>query len=291
MKPQLINRTIIQNKSFNLESHCYKDFIQLWHYHPEIELIFIVEGSGTRFVGDSIEQFYPKEIVLLGKNLPHMWMYDKTYFKETSASQAKSLSFHFNDNFIEGLSKISEMADINSLFNRARRGIKFKQSADINIIQKVNEICELNGFDYKKIMSLLDVLNQLSEEKKYNKLSSPGYISSFKKRKNSRIMPVYKYIMNNITKDICLDKAANLACMNPSAFSRYFKRTHKKTFIRFVNEIKVGYACKLLLEQKFTISQVCFEAGFNNISNFNRQFKAIKQVTPSDFINLHRSIH
>jgi AraC-like DNA-binding protein len=287
MKAQLINRTIIQDKSFSIESHCDKNFLKIWHYHPEIELILVLAGTGTRFIGDSIEKFKPGEIILMGRNIPHMWMYDKIYFKGSPNLQAKSLVVHFHDNFLAGLSKISEMSGINALFTYANRGIKFKDPATENFVQEMNRMLELDGYNCNRVLLLLDVLKQLSEKKRFRMLSSPGYVSAFNEKQNSKVMPVYEYIMNNFTEGICLDKAASLAHMNTSAFSRYFKRIHKKTFITFVNEIKIGYACKLLLEQKYTISQICYESGFNNISNFNRQFKSQKQVTPSQFIATH----
>ncbi|HKK46366.1 MAG TPA: AraC family transcriptional regulator, partial [Balneolaceae bacterium] len=123
----------------------------------------------------------------------------------------------------------------------------------------------------------------------YKILSSAGYINSFNENKDNKILRVYEYIMNNFTRDVCLDEAALQANMNPSAFSRYFKRIHKKTFTQFLNEIKIGYACKLLIEQKLNISEICYKSGFNNVSNFNRQFKSLKKTTPTEYIKMYTS--
>lgn len=287
-KAQLIKRSISQNNSFNLESHSYKNLLNVWHYHPKLELVLILESAGTRFIGDSIENFSPGEIVLIGKNLPHLWLHDKNNFEENSSHKARNHVIHFHENFTTGLAKIPEMACINDLFDRASRGIGFKKASNSHIIQTFNKMFELHGYD--KVIALLKVLKYLSEQKEYSILSSAGYVNSFKERKNSKIVPVYEYIMNNFTERVCLDRAAALANMNPSAFSRYFKRIHKETFTRFVNEVKIGYACKLLIEQKYNISEICYRSGFNNVSNFNRQFKSLKKMTPTEFIKRHDRI-
>lgn len=287
MKAQLVNRSIIQHKSFNLENHTNENFLKVWHYHPEVELILVREGTGTRFIGDSIENFRPGEIVLIGKSLPHLWLYDEICLEDDSDPKAKTQVIHFHEKFTAGLSKFPEMTDIIDLFDKASRGISFKESNKC-IIQTIDKMFELHGYD--KVIALLDVLKYLSEQKEYNMLSSAGYVKSFRERKNSKIVPVYEYVMNNFTERIRLNKAADLANMNPSAFSRYFKRIHKKTFTKYVNEVKIGYACKLLIEQKYNISEVCYRSGFNNVSNFNRQFKSLKKMTPTEFIKRHNRI-
>src|SRR5699024_3566224 len=134
-----------------------------------------------------------------------------------------------------------------------------------------------------KFVVLLEILIFLANQKNYRILSGGEYIKSFRGGRNDKMKPVYEYIINDFTQRVCLDEAARLAHMDPSAFSRYFKRIHKKTFIQFVNEVKIGYACKLLLSQKYNVSQVCYRSGFNNISNFNRQFKSLKKMTPTEF--------
>lgn len=289
MKPQLISRSVHQNSSFTLECHSYKSFLKLWHYHPELELVIILESNGTRFVGDSIEHFEPGEIVLLGKNLPHLWFNDKAYFDRGSNLNVKAHVIHFNENFAGCILKIPEMACINDLFERANRGIKFEGQFNKNIIKKVNQMFDLKGID--KIIKLLDLLKDLSEHKEYKILSSAGYVNSFKEINNSKIVKIYEYIMNNFKQRVSLESAAELAHMNPSAFSRYFKNIQKKTFTQFLNEVRIGYACKLMIEQKYNIAEVCFESGFNNISNFNRQFKSLKRMSPSQYVKMHAVIN
>lgn len=247
-----------------------------------------MESTGTRFVGDGIEKFGPGEIVLIGKNLPHLWLNDKIYFDENPGLMAKAFVVHFDENFAGGLLKIPEMAQIDNLIELARCGLKFEDASNPNIIKRVKKMFESTGYD--KVIALLDVLKCLSEQKKYKMLSSTGYINSFKELHNTKIVRVYEHIMNNFKEDISLESVASLANMNPSAFSRYFKGIHKKTFTQYLNEVRVGYACKLLIEEKCSIAGVSFEAGFNNLSNFNRQFKSLKQMSPSEYMKLHFSV-
>lgn len=285
MKAQLISKFVEQNSSFALEDHSYKNFLKIWHYHPELELVVILESTGTRFVGDSIEKFEAGEIILIGKNLPHLWLNDDTYFDEKVKLNAKAYVIRFHENFAGGLFDIPEMAAISTLLQRAGRGIKFMSSTNDVVIKKIREMFALPA--YEKVLAFLHILKCLAEQRDYKILSSTGYINSFKDIHNSKIVRIYEYIMKHFKEDISLKNVADLANMNSSAFSRYFKSIQQKTFSRYLNEVRIGYACKLLIEDDYSISRVGFESGFNNISNFNRQFKAIKQMSPSAYIKLH----
>lgn len=287
MKAQLITKFVEQTSSFALAKHSFKNFLKVWHYHPELELVVILESTGSRFVGDSIENFKPGEVILIGKNLPHLWLNDKIYFEENNKDlKAKALVIHFNEDFAGGLFHIPEMSGINDLLKRAKRGIKFH---DTNIIDKVNGMFKMS--EYEKIISFINILKHLSEQNNHMLLSSTGYINSFNEIRNSKIIKIYEYIMNNFKDEVSLNKVAELASMNPAAFSRYFKNIHKSTFIRYLNEVRIGYACKLLIEDRYTIAEVCYESGFNNISNFNRQFKLLKNMAPSEYIKMHASVN
>jgi AraC-like DNA-binding protein len=286
MKAQLLNKFVDQNSSFALEKHSYKNFLKIWHYHPELELVMILESNGTRFVGDNIEKFKAGEIVLIGKNLPHLWLNDEAYFEEESQLNAQAYVIRFHESFAGDLFRMPEMAAIYDLLQRARLGIKFTaEDHNAALIQKAANMFNLPAFE--KVMALLELLKCLADQKAYKILSSNGYINSFKEIHDSKIVRIYEHIMNHFKEDISLNSVAELANMNPSAFSRYFKNIHKKPFNRYLNEVRIGYACKLLIEDKLSIAAVCYEAGFNNLSNFNRQFRAIKDMSPSAYIKLH----
>lgn len=286
MKLHLLDRsTKLNDFSFSIRNNQYPNFLKIWHYHPEFELVTILKSTGTRFIGDNIEQFNVGEIILIGKNLPHMWLNDKEYFQDNSTLEAQAIAIHFKEDFAgETFFNMPEMNGIKKMFENAQYGIKFlgDLSLAINWMKKMET---LNGFD--KTISFLRILNLLANHQDYKLLSSMGFVNSFKKTGRTNLAEVYEYIIKNFKERITLDDVANIACMNPTAFSRVFKRVNRKTFSEYLNEVRVGYACKLLLEEKYNISEICFESGFNNISNFNRQFKKTTGYSPSSYIKVH----
>lgn len=287
MKAKFLNRAVEQYNSLAIEQHSGSYFKKLWHYHPEMELMLIEEGTGSLFVGDSVEKFEPGSIVLIGKNLPHLWQNDKIYFEKNSSLTVQAQTVHFNDDFAERLLAIPEMAGLYQLLQRAGRGIKFSGKANQTIIPKIKKLATLSG--YPQIIAFLDILQALATHRQCKLLSSLGYLNSFKEIRDTKVLSVYEYIMNNFKEKVNLSKAAGIANMNASAFSRYFASIQKKPFTQFINEVRIGYACKLLIDGTHNITGACFESGFNNLSNFNRQFLRIKNMSPSAFIRQHAS--
>ena len=287
MKARFLDRSVGKNESITLQEHGGKCFKKLWHYHPELELMTVLEGAGSIFVGDSVESFEPGTIVLIGKNLPHIWYNDKAYFQPDSELKVRSHSIHFNEDFACGFLQIPEMAELQQLLVRTSRGIKFFGKANETIIRQVSDMFSLPG--YERILSFIGVLNALSRHSEYSQLSSLGYINSFKGIQDTKIMLVHEYIMNNFKEDILLKRVADIANMNASAFSRYFSGIQKKTLTQFVNEIRIGYACKLMMDGDYNITQACYESGFRNLSNFNKQFLKLKKMQPSYYLKLYKN--
>lgn len=287
MKLHLLDRSNLTNSSFTTKVNEYPYFLKIWHYHPELELVVVLKSEGTCFIGDSIEKFSVGDIVLIGKNLPHMWLNDEDYFKNSPKQSAKAIAIHFKQDYLgRTFFETPEMIHLLELFERARFGLKFL-NIDKNIIKDIQNMLELEGFD--KTISFLQILNKLAKHKDVKRLSSLGFINSFNATKSDTQDKVQAYIFKNFNKTISLEEAAKIAHMNTSAFSRFFKRINRKTFSRYVSEIRIGYACKLLLENKFNIAAICYESGFNNISNFNRQFKLIMDCTPSIYVKNHKN--
>ena len=287
MKLHLLDRSSLSNSSFTTKVNEYSYFLKVWHYHSELELVLVLKSEGTCFVGDSIEKFGYGEVVLIGKNLPHMWLNDEDYFRQDSELLAKAIVIHFDEDYLgTEFFKTPEMIHLLELFSRAKYGIKFMKVEEA-IVQQIQTMLKLKGFD--KTMSFLSILNKLSKHKNHKLLASQGYINSFQiGKKNKTLDEVQAYIFKNFTQPITLEMVAGIANMNTSAFSRFFKRVNRKTFSRYLIEIRIGYSCKLLMENKYNISEVCYESGFQNISNFNRQFKLIMQCTPSIYMLQHK---
>lgn len=287
MRLHLLDRSSLKNNSFNVTRNSYPYFLKIWHYHSELELVLIEKSTGTRFIGDAIEKFEAGEIVLIGENLPHMWLNDEAYFEESSKLISEAIAIHFKKDFLGStFFETPEMSNISELILRAKRGVKFidlKKST----IQEIRKLAKLSGF--QKVMSFVTILNALAKHNNYKLLSSEGFINSFNKTESKNLDKIYEYIFKNFNTSISLNNVAAIACMNPSSFSRYFKRIHRKTFIEYVNELRIGFACKMLIEGKYSITAICYECGFNNVSNFNRQFKKITNFSPKEYLKKHKS--
>jgi AraC-like DNA-binding protein len=286
MKLHLLDRSSISNSSFTTKVNEYPYFLKIWHYHSELELVVILESEGTCFVGDSIEKFEVGDVVLIGKNLPHMWLNDEDYFDQNSSQSAKAIAIHFKQAYLgEAFFETPEMIHLLELFDSAKYGLKFL-NVDKKLINEIQNMLEMKGF--LKTISFLGILDKLAKHRATKKLASDGFVHSFKSTKSDTQDKVQAYIFKNFNKEINLAAAANIAHMNTSAFSRYFKRVNRKTFSRYVTEIRIGYACKMLMESRFNVSAVCYESGFKNISNFNRQFKIVMNCTPSDYLKNYK---
>lgn len=289
MKPKLLDRSTKLNHSFDLHHHFFPHFLKVWHYHPELELVYIKKSTGTRFLGDSIQKFQEGDLVLIGENLPHMWQNDEIYFTEKSSLSAEALVIHFNKDFAgKDFLNLPELSPIKELLEVAKRGILFKGNIKPTIARLLENMLQAN--DFERLIHLIQLLKFLSMGADLVLLSSPGFVDSFKREEKRRLDKIYEYIINHFREEITLEKAADLANMNTSSFCRYFKKTTSKTFSQYLNEVRVGFACRLLMEKNFNISETCYECGFKNISNFNRQFRNIAGMSPSEYTKLHRSL-
>jgi AraC-like DNA-binding protein len=285
MKLHLLNRTNIDNNSFSISLNEDQHFLKKWHYHSELELVVVLKSSGTLFLGDSIEKFEEGDLYLVGKNLPHKFLNDDKYFQKNTDLTAKAIAIHFDEKFLGNIFKVTaEMKPIKDLISKASQGIRFI-AVDELIKNKIFQLKDENNFE--RIIKLLEILYELANHKNYQVLSSIGFKSSPNKVGNDVLDKMYDYIFDNFKKNISSKDIATAVAMNHSAFSRFFKRVQGKTVTKYLNEIRIGFACKLLLEAHYNISNICYDCGYNNLSNFNRHFKEIKGMSPTDFVKLH----
>lgn len=283
MQPLLIKVNVPQKASFTVNRYVHEDhFPGIWHFHDEYELTLILESSGTRMVGDNIDRFTEGDLVFIGKNLPHTWRNDELH----TFTKAEALVLHFLDQFCGPVFfDIPEMIKIRRLLDRSHRGIKITGGTRDEVAALLLKMEQAAGAD--KVILLLSVLNLLAASGELSDLSSEGFASSIGDPCSDRLNQVYEYVMNNFQEDISLVKVAAVANMSPTAFSRYFKSRTRKSFTRFLIELKIGYACKLLMKEDMTVTHVCYESGFQNLSNFNQQFKTITGLTPKKYQLLH----
>lgn len=281
MTPHIQKLPLSEQSSFLADTFITPYFETPWHYHSEYELVLIIKGSGKRFVGNHVSDYQVGNLTFLGPNLPHLFR------KEINNEQGGSLVIHFKEEFLgNDFHLIPEMQKIKLLFERSKMGIDIIGNTRDEIGRQMNKIIGLRGMS--RLICLLDLLSMLADSPDYELLSNPD-LSWENNRDSDRLNKVFNYLMTHFTEDIQLEKVAELANMSYSGFCRYFKNRTKKTFSHFVNEIRIGYACKRLMESDIaSISNICFESGFNNLTNFNEQFKKIVKVTPHQFKRLNK---
>lgn len=286
MKPKHLTIPNQADHSFSIRKDIIPNINNTWHYHKEVELICFHKGSGTQFIGDHIKSFCPGDIMLVGKDLPHYWRYDTKYQDVKDSNSAYSTVIHFLDNFIgEKFLFLPEAAPIKSLLERARNGLLITGNDAIVITAKMEQIYQLEGME--KIVALLECLITIAGFKNLLSLSSIGFQYDFRASEKEKLNNIYNFALNNFKNKIALEEIASVADLVPNSFCRYFKNRTGKTFSKFLTDVRIGYARKLMIENQMDIKQICFESGFNNFSCFHKQFKAITGKTPKDYMNIH----
>lgn len=254
-----------------------------WHYHPEIELVFVNGGSGKRQIGSNLSYYTNGTLLLVGSNLPHCGFTD-----ELTGNSSETV-VQMKKNFLGGeFFDIPEMEKIKNLFEIAKSGIVFYGETKAILGNKLETIAQQNNTE--RLLTLLDVLNGLSKTDEFRILNAEGFTMPTDIKDNDRINVVFNYVKSNFKEEISLEEIANLSSMTIPSFCRYFKKITNKTFTQFVNEYRLVHASKLLAEQPMSITEVCFESGFNNFSHFNKSFKKFTGQSPSKYRNQLKQI-
>ncbi|WP_149277181.1 AraC family transcriptional regulator [Pareuzebyella sediminis] len=289
MSAPSIEKTLTPKETFIFKDLVGPHFNPIWHFHPEFQISYIMEGEGTRFVGDNVQIFKKGDLVLTGPNLPHLWRSDDAYFEKDSNLVTRGLVIYFDHDLLsKSLLRREEFYIIRKLVENSLRGVEFYGEVRYQIRRLLLEMSDEKGF--RRIIKLLEILEILANTKDFALLTSPSYVNSFKGNDSEKMSQVYDYVMTNFKTRITLEEVAEMLNMTTTSFCRYFKPRANKTFTRFVNEIRIGHARKLLLEDNFNISQISYECGFNALSNFNRQFKAITGLSPLEYRKLFLDI-
>lgn len=278
MKPQLLKVTNNLVHSFSVRRDTVPYINNHWHYHPEVELIYFKKGTGTQFIGDSIKRFQPGDIVLVGSYLPHYWRFDDIYFDDNIKASADVNVIHFNESFWgEHFLNLPEIKPIKTVLDQSKRGIQITGQARQSIAELFNSL--LNAEGPSKIILLIEALTAISHCKP-EQLSSIVFQHNMEDLDKDRINAIYEYSLNNFKNTIKLEEIAEVANISPNSFCRFFKSRTRKTYTEFINEIRIGNACKLLIENKINVKQVCYESGFNNFTSFHKFFKQITGKSP-----------
>jgi AraC-like DNA-binding protein len=281
VKPQLLKISNPSDYSFNLFEQDCPYFATPWHYHPEVEIVYVQESVGEKYIGSSITDFKPGDLAIIGSYVPHYYKNRPAYYAEGSELKARSLVIHFREDFLgENFFLLPENQTVKRVLENAKRGLQFGEKTSKAIKGDLEALVSKTGME--RLIGLLAILNKLGNTEDFEFLTSDP-IQLNNHLDSDRIKKVFEHVMQNFKEDIMLADVAELANMSESAFSRYFKKRTRKTFSTFLTEIRIEHACKLLQKDKLSISEVSYESGFNNLSNFNRQFKTLKNTTPLNY--------
>ena len=247
-----------------------------WHQHPEIELTWILKGSGLRYVGDSVEPFHAGDFCLLGSNLPHTWL---TSDNEPGV-MVRSLVVQFDpERWGKEMLRLPEFARIADLFDRASRGLSFEASVAAQLRRKMFR----QPSPLRQFTALLEILEELASHPGARPLALAPWAQGRHLAPDPRLRTVLAYLSENSDGPVSQADAARLVRLSPAAFSRFFRRSVGKTFQAYLTDLRLSEACRQLLESDRTISQIAFDAGFGNLSNFNRSFRIARGMPPGKF--------
>jgi AraC-like DNA-binding protein len=281
MKPILMRHIETTTESFKAWINVAPYLHNPWHYHPECELTTIEEGQGVLFAGDNVTTYEKNDLILLGPNLPHEY---RSSIRSNPDYHSKSISVHFRSDFPgNDFYKIPEAKVIYEILAQSKRGIKLNDlQVQKKVKEKMTDIFEAKGIE--RINILFSILEIIASSNNHEYLSSQSFIDSIDEGQDEKMNKIYKFIMANFKEQISIEQLASEVNMTKTSFCRFFKKRTNKSFVQYVNEIRIGYACKLLYTQAYNISEAAYDSGFENISNFNKQFMKIKKETPSQIL-------
>ncbi|MFD1631338.1 AraC family transcriptional regulator [Pseudopedobacter beijingensis] len=278
MKPHLLKIPLNPEHSFNVRYDVVSHFYKMWHFHHEVELVYIIKGTGLQFIGDNIHHFKPGDLIMFGSYLPHLWRSDDIYLKPDATEKLEAIVLHFSpDCFGEQFFNIPENKDLDKLLENAKKAIRIHGQIKEHVAELMFRLLETEGSE--RIILLLQALKAISlsdEIELVNKQNTT--LQSLNEA--DRLNNVYQYLLDNYTRNIGLNEIAEIAHITPHAFCRYFKSRTKKTFFGFLIELRVNHASQLLISSNRSVSDICYESGFNNFSHFNKSFKNITGRTP-----------
>ncbi len=277
---EIIERTVVlpENQSFLVRELELKDNKGIIHTHNKYELNFIVDAIGRRFVSGNISRFLPGDLIFMAPGVPHCWEIDN---KEMNP---KAIAIHFNREFFEQfIMHIPEFLFLQQLVKKSNYGL-FIKGSDLQTIQNMlNELLNSES-SFESILQILKLLKYIALVNDYQTLENSDFQWDPSLPQNNRLKKIYEYVFFNFRGEIRLHEVSSLVGITEGAFCAFFKKNTKKTFSNFIKDVRIGYACKLLKQDADKpISEVCFDSGYNNFANFNRQFREITGISPKDY--------
>jgi AraC-like DNA-binding protein len=275
-------------RSFNILESGYYHALNDFHYHAELELVYIIAGQATLLIGDHFVQLQSDDMVMIGCNVPHMFKFERfTYHNDLMKQgeipiETKLLTLHLNpDVFGENFMRLPENKLLNTLLKDALNGLLINGECRDLVTGLMNRL--LSAPNYEHIFLLIQLLNTIALSDEKQSITKPPGENAYNKLDETRLTRIYLYTLNNFSRVIKLQEVADIVHMVPNAFCRYFKLRTNKSYFDFLLDVRVRHACKLLKEKDYSIVVVCYESGFSNLSNFNRHFKLITGKTPLEY--------
>jgi len=284
LTPDLELVRISPETSFKVWSHGYPFRTVRWHFHPEYELHLVTSTQGNRYVGDHIAHFGPGDLVLIGPNLPHNWISD---LRDGEIVSERCHILQFTEAFISGcMEHLPELRTLRPLLADARRGLLFEPGVAARVAGPMRELLEAPSMrSVALFMQIIDVISAAVT----TPLASIGYRPDATSFRSAAMNIALEHIARNFTQELSETELAVLCRQSVSTFSRSFFRHTGMNFVQYVNSLRVELACQHLSLDEAGITNICYEVGFRNVSNFNRQFLAIKGMSPSRFRALQRA--
>jgi len=283
MKPMYEKVLPTENSSWRYWLYALDEIPFNWHYHPEYEICLTLNSRGQRYIGDSIANYDDLDLVLLGPKLPHTWCSKALIKPGKHLTYVAQLPTHW----IESMAQMPELNALEELLRRSKQGVAFGRTTAKAARDRFTAMATASPM--QRMIWLLEILQLMIEDNTARPISSDGYAPfSFPDSATEKIDKVIAYIHNHYTSNLCAQQMADLAHMSTNHFHRFFKQRTEQTFTEYVNQLRIGKACSLLLTTDLPISTVSHRCGFNNISNFNRRFLQLKRYTPREFKRVYQ---
>lgn len=282
MQPLYFKVPRLKDETIKVECWELDNFFEPIHYHEDFQITLIQEGEGSLFVAESVVDFKKEDIYLFGKNLPHVFRNNQYCFPGDNSMKSKAISVFFNQDALRNsLQDIPESYGIQKLLEHSVYGIKVSDNVKPFLSEKLQELTKKNNF--QKYLGLLEILESVSKDNRLDFISSLGIPIHSVQENMPKINLVFDFVRNHYQEKITLEQIAEMVNMSPTAFCRYFKYKSQKTFSRFLIEVRIANACRLMLQNDFNTAEACYNCGYNNLSNFHKHFKSITGMTPLVF--------
>lgn len=283
MKVVPFNVPKISKQAFRFQDDKLTYFYDELHQHPEIQIMLIVKSSGTLVAGDYVGRFEPGELYIIGSGQAHVFRNDDIYYQAKSKLKAHSYSLYFDENYFgQHFWQLDELESVRNFSRRAERGLKVTGTTKEAVTNLIQLIDQQKGLD--KLLLFFQILNKLSSTKELNTLSVSSHNPDYSHREGKRMNEILQFTFRESYRKIYINEVADVANLSTEAFCRYFKMRTRKTYTNFLNEVRISNACKLIIQKDLSIQEICWQAGFSNLSNFNRIFRKVTGKTPTTYL-------